>query len=246
MIKRILPDGNIYYYPKNHYGFDAEKIDILIDEIYNPNNPHYYEKYYNLEKGMIVVDAGAYTGLFTLKASKIIGPSGLVFALEPFKPSYNILKYNITKNKCTNVVLLNKGLGNKEGWYKLIVRNKYIGASILKYSKNNLKNIFLYLYLFYLSLKNQIIFSNVKLTTIDNMMIKYNLKKIDFLKLDVEGYETEVLKAYNKINKKNILVLETHNNLEKILYILLNKGYKMNNTYIIPINNLYSIVHTKL
>jgi len=245
MIKRRLPDGNIYYYPNGNEGFNSENIDQYIDEIYNDKNPHYYERYYELKNGMIVVDAGAYTGIFTLKASKAVGHDGKVIALEPFPSSFNVLAYNVKKNDCKNVILLNEGLGGNICTKKLIVGRNYIGASILNDHNPFLKLLLLYAFTLYKLICRKIKLTEVNLTTLDSLMNKYNIKKIDYLKMDIEGYEKEALLGYTKIKKDNILVLETHNNLDLMLYVIKEKGYKLQNTHIIPINGLQSIIHTK-
>jgi FkbM family methyltransferase len=245
MIKRILPDGNIYYIPNGYIGFNANNIEKEIDEIYNNKNPHYYEKYYKLKKGMTVVDAGAYTGIFTLKASKAVGPKGRVIAFEPFQPSFNVLTYNIKKNKCDNVILINKGLGENICNKKLIVGKDYIGASILIKHNSIIKRMTYFVFNIYMILSNKKKRVNVELTTLDNIIDTLNIKKIDFLKIDIEGYEIKALLGYTKITKDNILVLETHQNLDKILYLIKEKGYNMDETYIKPINGTSSIIHTK-
>ena len=121
MIKKYLPDGNIYYVPNGLYGFNPENIDKEIDEIYNENNSHHYERYYKIKKGMTVIDAGAYTGIFTLKASKLVGPEGIVIALEPFLISFKILEYNVKKNRCNNVLIFNEGIGRNICKKKMII-----------------------------------------------------------------------------------------------------------------------------
>lgn len=245
MIKRNLPDGNIYYFPKEQYGFNLENIDKEIDEIYNDKNPHYYEKYYEIKKGMTVVDAGAFTGIFTLKASKAVGPEGIVIALEPLLSSFNVLSYNVKKNKCDNVILINEGLGSSICKKKIIVGEDYIGASILIKNNSILKQLFLYASSLYMLILHKIKLVEVNLTTIDELVNRCNIKKIDYLKMDIEGYETEVLPFYTKIEKDNILIIETHNNLDRMLYLIKEKGYKLNETYINPINGTGSIIHTK-
>ena len=175
MIKKILPDGNLYYVPNKNLSFNSKDINKYIDEIYNENNPHYYEKYYKIKKGMTVIDAGAYTGIFTLRASKIVGSSGIVIALEPFLPSFNVLKYNIIKNEINNVILLNEGIGNREDYKTIIIKNQYIGASIQK--DYNLKILKL-LYKFwnkYCKYKYNVNSFNVKITTLDQLICKYKL-----------------------------------------------------------------------
>lgn len=246
MIKRMLPDGSKYYLPENH-GFWAENIDEEIDQIYNPEHPHYYEAYYELKEGMTVVDAGAYTGLFTLKASKAVGPDGMVIALEPFPTSFNILALSVKRNRCKNVVLLNEGLGSSNCWKKLIVGDRFISASIKEKRQNQ---TFHYIILDLLSTLYRLLVSHsrlikVKLTTLDELMSRFSLKQIHFLKMDIEGYELEALKGYTKTSRNNILSLETHRNLDEVLYLLRKKGYSLNATHIVPINGRNSIVHTR-
>lgn len=245
MIKRILPDGNIYYLPKKYRGFNSKNIDKAIDEIYNDKNPHYYEKYYKIKKGMTVVDAGAYTGIFTLKASKEVGSEGIVIALEPFSPSFNILTYNIKKNKCKNVILINEGLGSCICKKNLIVSKNYVGASILNNQNSILKKSLLFVLILYKLARHKIKIVKVNLTTLNELTNRYSIKKIDFLKMDIEGYETQALLGYTKIKKDSVLIIETHKNLDRVLYLIKEKGCNLNNTHITPINSSHSIVHTK-
>ena len=57
----------------------------------------------------------------------------------------------------------------------------------------------------------------IKTTTINNLSRKYDLDKIDYIKLDIEGYELLALNGIKKINKNAIIIIETHNNLEAVL-----------------------------
>jgi len=165
--------------------------------------------------------------------------------LEPFSASFNVLAYTVKKNKCENVILLNEGLGSSICKKKLIVDKNYIGASILSNHNTILKQLLLNAFILYKLIRRKIKLVEVNLTTLDELMSRYNIKKIDFLKIDIEGYETEVLLGYTKIKKYNILVIETHQNLGRILYLIKEKGYKLNDTHVIPINGSCSIIHTK-
>lgn len=196
---------------------------------------------------MTVVNAGAYTGIFTLKASKAVGSEGIVIALEPFSSSFNVLAYNVKKNKCENVILLNEGLGSRICKKKLIVSKKnYIGASILNNQDSILKKFLIFAFTLYRMIRRKIKLVEVNLTTLDELINRYDIIKIDFLKMDIEGYETQALLSYTKMEKDNILVIETHKNLDRILYLIKEKGYKLNETHINPINGSHSIIHTKI
>ena len=86
----------------------------------------------------------------------------------------------------------------------------------------------------------------VNLTTLDLLINQYNIRKIDFLKIDVEGYEEEAILGYTKMKKGNILIIETHNNLDKMLFLIKQKGYELDTTHVVPITKSNSIIHTIL
>lgn len=135
-----------------------------------------FEKY--LDKNSVVIDAGAFVGTHTIKLSKICKK---VYAFEPCLPSYRLLSKNVKINKCDNVVLSSCGLSDKTGkttfeWN----RQNNLGASALK--GNDME--------FFQAKKGDIASLNaVRLISIDSL----GLEKLDFIKIDVEGYETKVI-----------------------------------------------------
>lgn len=69
---------------------------------------------------------------------------------------------------------------------------------------------------------------SVPVSTLSNVFTKYQVKKIDFLSLDVEGAELDVLKGMNisKFRPKYILV-ETNKYYEDVNKFLSENGYKL-------------------
>jgi len=250
MIRRTLPDGNIYHLPKARR-FCPNLIESEISEIYNPNNSHNYERNYPIKKGMIVLDIGAYTGLFSLKASKSVGSEGKVIALEPFPKAFEVLKINIKKNNLKNVIPLNLGIGSQNCRKMMISGDWYIGSSVLVTEKNrsflrmciNLTQKFIKI--IYSVVKGRKIIK-INLVNLDTLLTYLNLEKIDYIKMDIEGFETEAINGFSKILDTDILIIETHDNLENILYCLKQKDISLNNIKISPINQERSIIHLKL
>lgn len=68
-----------------------------------------------VNKGDTVLDIGANIGTYTVLASKKVGPKGKVYAFEPDPTNLTILKKNLTKNSCANVVVVNKALSDITG-----------------------------------------------------------------------------------------------------------------------------------
>ncbi|MFD7486999.1 FkbM family methyltransferase, partial [Streptomyces mirabilis] len=68
-----------------------------------------------LAPGDLVVDAGAHTGYFTLLASRLVGPTGRVVAIEPSPAFHQALTANITANGRGNVRTINAAVSDAPG-----------------------------------------------------------------------------------------------------------------------------------
>jgi len=164
------------------------------------------------------VDVGANNGYYT---NLLLGVSKKVISFEPIHYLYK-LNLRLFKNK--NVVIYNVALGDKETFGKLnIPQNNDPESSLVNKFKNS-------------------IVQKVRITTGDKLLKK--IKKIDFIKIDVEGYEIFVLKGLKKTiykslpiflieiekkhNKDYKKVFEHMNNLNyKIFYLDITKKLKL-------------------
>lgn len=143
-----------------------------------------YLKNYNLKEGDIVVDVGAYYGYFTIFAARKVGKTGKVIAFEPDPENFGILKSNVAAAGLDNVVLIERGLFNKNTEVDLssdfsrssIVENKNISNSGIK----------------------------IQCSLLDDELMNLGINKIDFLKMDIEGAEIEALEGAEE-SLKNIL-----------------------------------------
>jgi len=125
-----------------------------------------------LKPGMTVVDVGANIGYFTLLAARIVGQNGKVIAIEPSQLVADQLKITLLENNIHNVILIRSGLGRYSG--KTHLPNPISGnhtPSMLDLETSG---------------------STVSLRTLDEVFDTLQLNKIDFIKIDVEGYEPEV------------------------------------------------------
>ncbi|WP_322974649.1 FkbM family methyltransferase [Actinacidiphila epipremni] len=65
-----------------------------------------------LTPGDVVIDVGAHTGYFTLLASRLVGPTGSVIAIEPSPAFHSALKANLAANGCNNVRTINAAVSD--------------------------------------------------------------------------------------------------------------------------------------
>ena len=135
--------------------------------------------------GDIVIDIGANLAQYTYFLSKLVGPSGKVFAFEPMKYTFKILQRIVKKLKLENVELKNIALGEKEGELEFI----------LPFNNFGLKDVYTsHLYTQEENTKGTI--EKVQVVTLDKFWQRFPiLEKTTFLKCDVEGQELLVFKG---------------------------------------------------
>src|SRR5437016_2911036 len=86
-----------------------------------------------LQPGMTVLDLGAHHGLYTLLASKCVGPSGRVFSFEPSPRERRALRLHLALNLCRNVRVQGLALGSEETEATLhVVQGSQTGCNSLR------------------------------------------------------------------------------------------------------------------
>ena len=68
-----------------------------------------------IRPGMTAYDVGANTGFYTLALSKLVGPSGRVFAFEPEATNVHFLRRHIKLNGLTNVTIVQAAVSSEIG-----------------------------------------------------------------------------------------------------------------------------------
>ena len=163
----------------------GDSLDLSINGVYGELDTQIIRE--QIKEGDIVIDVGANIGYYTLIFAQLVGKTGKVFAFEPEPKNFEILKKNIEINNYDNVTAEQKIISDKCEKMKLFVSDSgIVGHRIQK--MGNLEN-----------------FIEVESVTLDDYMKKLNLdKKVDFIKIDVEGAEPKVLDGAKTILKENV------------------------------------------
>jgi FkbM family methyltransferase len=137
-----------------------------------------------LQRGMMVLDIGAHHGFYTLLASQCVGAEGRVISFEPSQRERDALLQHVRLNRCENVAVQELALGNEEKETSLYV------AEELTTGCN--------------SLRPPIVLGGtspmrVEVMRLDNWLQKQKISHVDFIKLDVEGGELDVLKGAHEL-----------------------------------------------
>lgn len=128
-----------------------------------------------LRLGMVAVDVGANWGLHTLLLSRLVGPLGRVIALEPYPPAFAELEWHIGANRCENVIPILAAASDRDG------RSPFLPGESASTGK--------------LAQERELVGESLWVETIrlDSLVSRLALKRLDLIKIDVEGLEGQVL-----------------------------------------------------
>jgi FkbM family methyltransferase len=155
-------------------------------------------KWFNPKKGDTVVDVGAAIGKFSLFAGKM---GCNVISIEPHPITFDVLKKNIELNSFKNIKAINLAVGREKGKADLYSPKDFFGTASLNKDWENRFDLVKY---------------TVDLVPLDD--ITKELNNIDWLLIDVEGFEFEVLKGANETLKKTgkIIIEISRKNIDLI------------------------------
>lgn len=178
---------HIYYHPSYHVNNQEkllEGITQVLDECFL--FPPYFSKEVKIQPGDVVFDLGANIGTMAMEFAKAAGPKGKVYAFEPVV--YETLARNVQENKVENVIVVPKGVAEKSYSTTInvsdfcldssLVNNEYIGKE------------------FHDSI-------NIEITTLDDFVEQNRIPKVDFIKIDIEGFEELAIRGAHQLILKH-------------------------------------------
>jgi FkbM family methyltransferase len=162
----------------------GDSLDLSINGVYGELDTKIIRD--NIKEGHIVIDVGANIGYYTLIFAQLAGTTGKVFAFEPEPKNFELLQKNVKVNDYSNTINQNYAVSDSNGNVSLfLAKNGIVGHRISNFDINS----------------NSIL---VKKIPLDDYFTKLNLlDKINFVKIDVEGFEFGVLKGMTKIIEKS-------------------------------------------
>ena len=156
-------------------------VDFLVLFYQVVMQDQYFTKEY-LKPDSIVIDGGANVGLFSLMASHL-APKGRVYAFEPARVTVTALKQNT--RDCGNVEVLALGLGDKQRKAEMMVHGDFLSSSTISDSGMGVIE----------AEAGDFVAEEISITTLDDFATERRLEKLDFIKVDAEGYEKQILRG---------------------------------------------------
>ena len=139
----------------------------------------------------VIFDIGANIGTYTTWVAKFF-KNGKVYAFEPQREVFQMLCANMAINNIFNVHAHQIGLSDEENYVEVNTVDYEKVGSFAAFSLNHDPDR-------YKSTDKKELF---KVTTVDKFVEEHQVQKVDFIKIDAEGLDLEVLcGAYNTINK---------------------------------------------
>jgi FkbM family methyltransferase len=146
--------------------------------IHEPETTAFFKK--NIKKSDVVVDVGALVGYYTVLFSRL---GNKVIAFEPSPRNHRRLLKNIRRNKCKNVTVFPFAVGNTDSKRNLYVNNGGSGVD---------------------SLVPQLARDGAKTLEIDTYRMDSLVSgRVDFVKIDAEGTDIDVLEGMTRIITEN-------------------------------------------
>jgi FkbM family methyltransferase len=139
----------------------------------------------SVKAGDTVIDAGSFIGDFAAYAA---ARGAVAYAFEPTDATFEFLKKTAELNG-GKIFPVKKGLGNIDGEMEMFFDDEYPSGNTINVNQGDVGD----------RRKKR---SAISITTLDNFVHEQNLKKIDFIKADIEGAERDMLGGAKNVLKE--------------------------------------------
>lgn len=149
---------------------------------YDEEAQHFIKNH--LKAGDIFLDIGANVGFYSLLASRIVGETGKVISIEPNPKTHSKLEKTIENNNIHNITLLNIGLGKEKGMLDLFFDSNSGNDSATMVAHDSQESV------------------KVEVWPLDEVLSKHQIDRINYLKIDVDGFEPDVFAGATSLLKQ--------------------------------------------
>jgi FkbM family methyltransferase len=141
-----------------------------------------------VRKGMVVLDVGANIGYLTLFFCRSVGSAGAVYAFEPEPDNFRELARTVERNQINWCTPVNSACGSSD-------REARVALGLNGYVQPDAAGP-----------------ANCHMLSLDSFAKQRKIAKVDFVKIDVEGFEADVLSGMSEIIKRDrpVLCVEVH------------------------------------
>jgi FkbM family methyltransferase len=126
-----------------------------------------------VQPGMTAVDIGANFGYHTFRLAQRVGPAGRVLAVEPMSEAWGRLQANAAHNDFGQVTYAQVGLSDRDEGVTTVAFTSHYDIDGTEHTTPE----------------------QVRVTTLDTLVQETGLERVDFVKLDVDGYEGKVFRG---------------------------------------------------
>ncbi len=183
--RKLIPPE--YLYPKKSFRLavrDGVTYRLDLSNVID-HSLYFFRRYFTplqlfqlLKNDTVTIDIGANIGTVALRAAAI-SSKGYVYAFEPDTDNYNSLQYNVKLNQFENIIPIKKALGDLAQESKLFKVNRFnTGMNRILPANDSFTD-----------------FETIEVSTLDEEVNRLKIDRIDLIKIDVEGYELNVLKG---------------------------------------------------
>lgn len=186
----------LYYEKSQHLGFLFQK-----QINYEPEFRERILQY--IMTGDLVFEIGSNIGQYSLMIAERIGDTGKLICIEPDSNNFSFLSFNVLKNQCKNVELINVAVSNKAGtavFYKDTVTGGRRGSLWKEYVGN------------YREGQTE----EIKTITLQDLITLYG--RPDFVKIDVEGAEQLIFEKTGSITEKTKYFIEVRKETKSAIF----------------------------
>lgn len=173
--------------------FGFKQLSVLFNEIFISN-----EYYFKTEKeNPYIIDCGSNIGMAVIYF-KTLYPRSRIVAFEPGEEAFSCLEENVSNNSLEFIELNNAAVSGEEGEVNFFFDGENLGSLTMSTKEERMP-------------KQKRIVKSVLLSKIIN-------EEVDFLKMDIEGAELEVIEELSREKKLGFIkqmVIEYHHHISK-------------------------------